>query len=182
MLRRLIIFLVSIICVGLIINYFFAPAATEVKIKSIYWTSTVEIQELRTVTKKGSYIPYDGRYVASGREVSHYIKEGKTRIPVYKTVYWYEIEEYSYSRSVFVKKKKGIKPYYGEVILAEGSGPYSVGKERESGRYIAYHIKDISGTVYECTEDVWNMCNKGDHVMLNLTRFNNTFSSIPNRT
>lgn len=182
MLRKLIIFLVPSVCIGLIITYFFAPTATEVKIKSVYWTSTVEIQELRTVTKKGSYIPYNGRYVASVREISHYIYEGKSRIPVYETVYWYKIEEYSHSRNVFVMKKKGIKPYYGEVILAEGSGPYSVGKEKESRRYIAYYIQDISGTVYECTKDTWNTCNKGDHVMLNLTRFNNTVSSIPNRT
>lgn len=83
-------------------------------------------------------------------------------VDVYDWYYYYDIDRWSYTRSVDTRGETG--PYWGEVTLRDD--------EREGGRTERYNIvvsgEDIDSKTYHIDYDVWVLIEPGDELVVSV--------------
>ena len=117
-----------------LIVYICYPKSASIEVTGVSWKCEVQIQELQTVKDSDWMTPNGARVYSENSEVQSYIPMGKgVLMPVYATKYYYYIERWVENRIV---ETSGMdkSPYYGEVELAQASGEYGTGEEREAER------------------------------------------------
>lgn len=149
----------EVIAVGLavlFIVFISIPRSYVVTVDTVTWTSTVEIEKLKTFDESGWRLPSGARLKYKRREIREYDDDDE---PVYDTRYYYEIDRWCHERDV-VESGTDKKTYYGIVVFGEN--------EREDRRYMTYTIdcrtdkgKSKSFTVDEMD---FRELHSGDHV------------------
>lgn len=136
--RTTLFFLFLAACIAFIGVLLYKSDHRNILVEDKYWTSTVSIEEYKTVVKSSWELPDGVKLLYEQSEPHHYVNSGLgygKYDAVYETRYYYEAEEWVQVRDVMVTGREREKPYYGEVTLADN--------EREGERHITYYIKAI---------------------------------------
>lgn len=172
--------IIILIVIANICVFLFKPRNYTIKIKSIQWTSVIQVQEYQVCHKEGWETPPANAYNVSkswkkrGEKVIGKDKDGKPiKSDVYDWYYKYYINQWLNSRQV-IKSGNDKSPYYGELTLhvsESGSTTPNLNDEREACRYITYTIggvpvgeDDGQIVVLDVSEDIWGAATLNDEI------------------
>ena len=136
-----------IIVIGIILKIIFTPKQRVIEVKTISWTYTIQIQELKAVHEDGwSSPPGDAYNITSRRKKrrteTYTDSNGKQKTrDIYDTWYEYTVNRWIDSR-VVTTHDLDKNPYWGEPNL-HTSGNNQLGDERENGRKQLYEVSGI---------------------------------------
>lgn len=168
---QLIVIICSIAVLALICHYIVKPRDYILDVKTISWTSVIQIQEYTVVHEEGWSRPPSDAY-----NISHHSKKRKTEkhgnssVDIYDTWYRYDINKWKDTHKVtaggFDKN-----PYYAEYELKKSNRNDGIGDERESHRYIIYEVSGIQHNsskseliTFEIPESIWKELQLTDEV------------------
>ena len=140
---QLIVIICGIAVLALICDYITKPRDYILDVKTISWTSTIQIQEYVVVHEEGWSHPPSDAY-----NISHYSKKRKTEkqgdksVNIYDTWYEYDINKWKDTRKITASGFDK-EPYYSEYELKQSNRNDGIGDERESRRYIVYEVSGI---------------------------------------
>ena len=136
-----------IIVIGIILKIIFTPKQRVIEVKTISWTYTIQIQELKAIHEEGwSSPPSDAYNITSRRKKrrteTYTDSNGKQKSrDIYDTWYEYTVNRWIDSR-VVTTHDLDKNPYWGEPNLRT-SGNNQLGDERENGRKQLYEVSGI---------------------------------------
>ena len=144
---KVIVAVIIAIIICIIIKIISTPKQRIIEVKTISWTYTIQIQELKAVHQDGWSYPPSGAYNITSRRKKRRTEtytdsngKQKTR-DIYDTWYEYTINKWMDSR-VVTTHDLDKNPYWGETNL-HTSGNSQLGDERENGRKQLYEVSGI---------------------------------------
>lgn len=172
--------IIILIIVANILVFAFKPHDYTIRIKSIQWTSVIQVQSYRVFHEEGWDKPPADAYNISkswkkrGEKVIGKDDNGKPiKSDTYDWYYKYYINRWVNSRQV-VKSGNDKSPYYGELTLHvtdTGIASPNLNDEREACRYITYTIggvpvgeDDGQIVVLDVSEDIWGAATLNDEI------------------
>lgn len=152
------------------------PVSYTMRVKTIQWTATVEIEQLKRVHEDGwSYPPADAYdIVKSTRQhgtttIGTDADGNQIKMPKYDTWYEYDINRWLPSRQV-VTAGFNKEPYYGDVVLKNPDpNQDDLGDERESSRYMEFSASGLNGNggeliTIDISRDIWFNLTENDEL------------------
>ena len=146
------------------------------RVKTIQWSATVQIEQFRQVHEGGWSSPPEGAYnIVTSTKRHGTITVGKDangnpiRIPKYDTWYEYDINRWLPSRQV-VTVGFDKEPYYGEVVLKNPDPDQDeLGDERESSRCMDFSASGLNGDnseliTIDISSDIWFTLTENDEL------------------
>ena len=169
--------ILSIIAITLLMIYLLKPHHYTMKVKSISWVYTIQIQELKKCHDEGWSSPPSDAYNISSRQK----KRGRKKVgetpdgdPIYvddyDTWYEYDIDRWKNSRTV-VTSGTDKNPYWGEYVLADGDSYRNLGQERVGSQNETYtaggtliHSDNEQIIILDISKSIWEELKIGDEI------------------
>lgn len=174
------IIVISLIIIVNVCVFLFKPKKYTIRVKTIQWTSVIQVQEYRVFHEEGWDTPPADAYNVSkswkkrGEKTIGKDGDGKPiKSDTYDWYYKYYINRWTNSRQV-IKSGHDKSPYYGELTLHVSDTDITspmLNDEREACRYITYTIGGVpvgedNGqiVVLDVSEDIWVAATLNDEI------------------
>lgn len=178
--RFIAIMIIGIIIIANVCTLLCKPKLYTIKVKTIQWTSVIQVQEYRVFHEEGWDTPPADAYNVSkswkkrGEKTIGKDGDGKPiKSDTYDWYYKYYINRWTNSRQV-IKSGHDKSPYYGELSLRISDISVTspmLNDEREACRYITYTIGGVpvgedNGqiVVLDVSEDIWGAASLNDEI------------------